>query len=239
MIKPLLFGKSALIMGICKGAGKKIAYMLAKAGATVILNYHASGKDNAEAIVKEINGSGGTAIAISTNPYSTDAINKLLKQIEEYTEGIDILVNYTDTYPDCNIYTDKGEQHEQKSYNASALLALEAIITTMKKKHYGRIINITSQAQHNNTYATNQFNLAANNGILNFTYYYASKLAQHGITINTITPAGPDIGTGNALYNKTGLTNTQHDIADMTLLLACNGYVSGQTINIGQYPQAS
>ncbi len=68
----LLHDKVAIVTGASKGIGAAVAVALARAGASVVVNY-ASNQAAAEDVVSRINGLGGRAIAVradvSTRPH--------------------------------------------------------------------------------------------------------------------------------------------------------------------------
>ncbi len=61
-----LTGKVAIVTGASKGIGAGIARLFAEAGASVVVNYSTSEKA-AHALVAEIEGSGGKAVAIQAD----------------------------------------------------------------------------------------------------------------------------------------------------------------------------
>ncbi len=78
---------------------------------------------------------------------------------------------------------------------------------------------------------------ASKAGMIGLTHGYASRLAKDGITVNAIAPAL--IETEMVTWNPNarsdwipmGRFGTVDEVADVVLLLATNGYVTGQTIH--------
>lgn len=108
----LLKGQKALVTGASYGLGEASARCLAKAGASVVVDYH-SEKEEAEAIVHDIVADGGEAIAISANVAKEDEVKAMFAQaLSEFGTSY-ILVNnaglqkdaaFTDmTLDDCNL----------------------------------------------------------------------------------------------------------------------------------------
>lgn len=88
----LLKDQKALITGASSGIGEAAARHLAKAGASVVINYH-SGKEAAEKIVSEIRAEGGEAIAIEANVAKEEEVLKMFAEMYQQLGTIDILVN--------------------------------------------------------------------------------------------------------------------------------------------------
>jgi 3-oxoacyl-[acyl-carrier protein] reductase len=233
-----LSGKTALITGAGKGIGKSIARCLAGAGATVIINYNIS-KDSAETLANEINHSGGKAIAIQANLHDANDVTNLFKQIHDHIGDIDILVNNAGIAKPQNpedISVD--DWSEVLNINlTSAFLTIQAAVPGMKLKHYGRIINISSVAAQTGGVIGPHY-AASKAGMLGLTHSYAALLARYGITVNTIAPA---LVETDMIRNNDNISpdliplkrfGQPEEVADVALLLACNGYVSGQTINV-------
>ena len=88
----LLKGQKALVTGASSGLGEASARYLAKAGASVVINYH-SEKEEAEKIVHDITAEGGEAIAIGANVAKEEDVKAMFAQMLREFGTIDILVN--------------------------------------------------------------------------------------------------------------------------------------------------
>jgi 3-oxoacyl-[acyl-carrier protein] reductase len=79
---------------------------------------------------------------------------------------------------------------------------------------------------------------ASKAGLIGLTHSYASLLAREGITANAIAPAliETDMIRGNDAIRPDlipiGRFGTPDEVAAVALLLASNGYISGQTIGV-------
>src|ERR1700750_814766 len=87
-----LTGKVAIVTGASKGIGAGIAKSLAAEGASVVVNYSSS-REGAERVVAEINGSGGTAIAVQGDVSQGGDVERLFAETEKAFGTLDVLVN--------------------------------------------------------------------------------------------------------------------------------------------------
>lgn len=106
----------------------------------------------------------------------------------------------------------------------SAFLVTQAVLPAMRARRWGRIIFISSVA-------------AQNGGILGGPHYAAS-LVKEGITANAISPAQieTDMITRHPGAKPNlipiGRFGTPVEMAEVVVMLAGNGYITGQTINV-------
>src|SRR5256885_4189487 len=92
-----LAGKVAVVTGASKGIGASIAKYLAAEGAAVIVNYSSS-KSGADAVVSEITGKGGKAVAVQANVAKESDIERLFTETKKAFGRLDILVNNAGIY---------------------------------------------------------------------------------------------------------------------------------------------
>src|SRR5580698_7192129 len=87
-----LDGKIALITGGSRGIGAGIAKRLAAEGAVVAITY-TKGSDAAAAVVKNIESTGGRAIAIQADAADADAVKAAVEKTVADLGRLDVLVN--------------------------------------------------------------------------------------------------------------------------------------------------
>ncbi|SEO05957.1 3-oxoacyl-[acyl-carrier protein] reductase [Mucilaginibacter gossypiicola] len=231
--------KVALVTGASKGLGKAIAFSLSKAGATVIVNYNSS-KTEAEAIVKQIEAEGGKAVALQADVSNEAAVKQLFEEIGKVAGSVDILVNNAGINPTKTLaeVTLADFQQSLDINLTSAFLTTQLAIPGMIEKNYGRIINFSSVAAQLGGVIGPHY-AAAKAGLIGLTHSYAAMLAKHGgITANAIAPAliETDMLKSNTNIKPTlipiGRFGQPDEVADVVLLLATNGYITGQTISV-------
>jgi 3-oxoacyl-[acyl-carrier protein] reductase len=118
----------------------------------------------------------------------------------------------------------------------SCFLVTQAFLPAMRTRKWGRIINISSVAAQIGGVVGPHY-AASKAGMLGLTHYYARYLAADGITVNAIAPAlietemtrtNVKASTSNIPMARFG---SVEEVSDIALLLATNGYITGQTIN--------
>lgn len=91
IIEKSLVGQRALVTGGNSGIGAAIALALAEAGARVAINY-LSNVEEAQALVAEIQASGGEAVAIQADVSQEDQVIAMFQQVIETWGSLDILI---------------------------------------------------------------------------------------------------------------------------------------------------
>src|SRR3954465_3479303 len=88
----LLKDKTALVTGGSRGIGRAIVQAFAAEGAKVAVVYRGS-QEAAEALVKEVQGAGGTAIALQCDVADLAAVEACVARAAKDLGPIDVLVN--------------------------------------------------------------------------------------------------------------------------------------------------
>lgn len=120
---------------------------------------------------------------------------------------------------------------------SSVFLMTQAVLPGMRARRWGRIINLTSvAAQLGSTMGVHY--AAAKAGVIATTKSYARLLAKEGITVNAIAPAliATEMVTSNPNIKPdmipVGRFGEVDECGDVAVLLASNGYITGQTIGV-------
>ncbi|MFM2430950.1 MAG: hypothetical protein RLZZ511_2163 [Cyanobacteriota bacterium] len=237
-----LEGKVAIVTGASRGIGRSTALALAAEGAAVVVNY-ASSSGAADAVVAEIVGSGGKAIALKADVSKEAEVDQMVETTIAQLGRIDILVNNAGITRDTLLLRMKLEDWQAViDLNLTGVfLCTRAISKIMLKQKSGRIINITSVAgQMGNAGQANYS--AAKAGVIGFTRTMARELASRGITVNAVAPGFIATDMTSDLNAEPILQmiplkryGQPEDIAGMVAFLGASpaaGYITGQVFNV-------
>jgi 3-oxoacyl-[acyl-carrier protein] reductase len=230
-----LRGRTALVTGGSRGIGAAIVRALAEAGAAVAINYRERAGE-ADALVKQIAGAGGRAIAIAADISQSDAVGKMIDRVRSDLGSIDILVNnagiaITRGVDDLT----EGDFDRTIAVNLkSVFLCTQAVLPDMRARQWGRIVNISSGAARGAGAIGPHYN-ASKAGIEGLTRGYAARLVKEGITVNAVAPSliETDMMKGQpqlASRIPLGRFGTADEVASAVMLLVDNAYMTGQTI---------
>lgn len=228
----------ALVTGASRGIGKSIALALAKAGCHVAVNYRQQAGAAGE-VRSEIEKLGKRVIAIQADVSVPADVERLVCETERQLGEIEILVNnagIAQTKPIAEITLEDWERILRVNLT-SAFLVTQRVLPGMRKRRWGRIINLSSVAAQTGGvigphYATSKA------GLIGLTHSYAALLAKEGITANAIAPAllETDMVTNNlnASPDRIPLGYFGHpdEAGRAAVLLAESDYITGQTINL-------
>ena len=233
-----LAGKVALVTGASRGIGKSIAVALATAGADVAVNYR-NREAAARATCAEIESLGRRAISAAADVSVAAQVAQLVDTVERELGSVSILVNNAGiTRPQPIVQITEQSWDEVLAINLkSVFLVTQAVLPKMRAARWGRIINLSSVAAQLGGVVGPHY-AASKAGILGLTHSYALLLAKEGITVNTIAPAliETEMVTGNPNARPdlipVGRFGAADEVAGAAVLLAANGYITGQTINV-------
>ena len=185
----MLAGKTAIVTGSTSGIGLGIAQALAENGANIVINGFGDPKaieETRASLSREHN----VGVAYSPADISKpDDIAAMIDLAHGEFGGADIVVN------DAGIqHVAPVEEFPVEKWDAilainlsGAFHAIRLAVPDMKRKKWGRIINIASA----HALVASPFKaayVAAKHGILGLTKTVALEVAEHGITANAICP---------------------------------------------------
>lgn len=233
-----LQGKVALVTGASRGIGRAAAVALARAGADVAINFRARA-DDARAVEAEIRALGHRAAAIQADVSVTTDLLRLVAETEGALGPIDILVNNAGIARPQPVeeITESDWDDLIRTNLTSCFLLTQAVLPSMRARQWGRIINLSSVAAQVGGVVGPHY-AASKAGMHGLTHYYANRFAKEGVTANTIAPAliETEMVTANLNAKPTlipvGRFGTIEEVGEIVVLLARNGYITGQTINV-------
>jgi len=237
-MKTELTGRIALVTGGRRGIGRAAAVALAKAGADVAVNFKSREAD-AQAVCAEVEGFGHRSLAVRADVSKAPEVVRLVQTVEKTLGRIDILVNNAGIgQPQSLAEITEKDWDEVLSVNLKSMfLITQAVLPGMRQRKWGRIIFLSSVAAQLGGVIGPHY-AASKGGAIGLTHSYAALLAAEGITANAIAPAliETDMITTNPKARPdlvpTGRFGTAEEVANVVVMLASNGYITGQTINV-------
>ena len=233
-----LGGNIALVTGSSRGIGRAIALALAKAGADVVVNYRTHDSE-ATQVSQQIEELGRRSLAIRADVSIASEVTSFIRTIETELGPVTILVNNAAiARPQPIEEITEQDWDELITVNLkSVFLVTQAVLPKMRAQRWGRIINLSSAAAQLGGVVGPHY-AASKAGIIGLTHSYASLLAKEGVTVNAIAPAliVTDMLTSNPKARPeripVGRFGAVEEVAEVAVMLAHNGYITGQTINV-------
>lgn len=174
---------TAIVTGGTRGIGLEIGRALIGAGYKVVGIYH--GNEEAAKLAQSTYG----IIPVKLDVADFDACQAAVKEIEATHGPISVLVNNAGITKDGFLHKMAADQwHAVIETNLTSCFNMcRAVVTGMRERQNGRIINISSiNGQKGQMGQTNYS--AAKAGMIGFTKALALENASKGITVNAICP---------------------------------------------------
>jgi NAD(P)-dependent dehydrogenase (short-subunit alcohol dehydrogenase family) len=182
-----LTGKVTVVTGASRGIGRACALACAAAGSDIVLGVRNPAK--AGELVAEIEAMGRRALAVELDIPNKDHIAGLIKTAVETFGRIDVLVNNVGVAPgDLAERVEESAVDEILNINIKGtFLMTQAVARHMIGRKQGRIISISSQAG-TNALRGEAIYCMSKAAINHLTRCLAAEWAEHGITVNTVSP---------------------------------------------------
>lgn len=184
-----LSGRVAVVTGASSGLGRRFALVLAANGAKVACL--ARRKARLDELVREIEASGGTALAIEADVTDTDAMTRAFDTVERQLGPVAIVVNNAGIANDASppgtiepLWQQVIDVNLSAVYRCAELAAGRMLASGTR----GSIVNIASIAGLFAHEATPISYTASKAGVIQLTRGHAVKLAASGIRVNAIAP---------------------------------------------------
>ena len=254
-----LKGRAAVVTGAGRGIGREVALMLAREGASVVVNDPGVGRGGekteerpADDVVADIVKAGGKATANYDSVADYLKAGLMVKQCVDEFGAIDILVNVAGNLRERMIWNMSEDDfdsvvavHLKGHWNMA-----HHAIKYMRQAGFGRIVNFSSDAFKG---SVGQCNYSASKaGIIGLTRSIAKETSKFGITANAICPSADTRMTDNEAvranrkrrfeaglmtkeqYERTLLPRGPEYIAPMTVYLCLDqaDYINGQVFHV-------
>jgi len=236
-------GRVALVTGASQGIGRACAIELARAGAKVALC--ARNVEKLQEVAREIAANGGESDAIKMDVANEEEIKAGVKAAVARFGKIDILVNNAGITRDQLVMRMKRTDWDDviNTNLTGPFLLIQAVIGSMLKQRWGRIINVTSifgqigQAGQAN-YASSKA------GLIGLTMAVAREVASRNITVNAVAPGWIETAMTTVLSDElketmrksvpVGRTGTDLEVAHAVKFLASEeaGYITGEVLKV-------
>lgn len=236
--------KVSLITGSSRGIGRSLAVMLGRDGGRIVVNYKQN-EELAGEVVKEVEGAGGSAIAVQADIEDPAAIDRLFDAAKQEYGRLDYYVSNAAASSFKKV-EDLQAHHLDRSYamNVRAfVLGAQRAVRLMSGG--GRIVALSSYGSIRvfPTYG----NLGAAKAALEaWVRYMAVEWAHLGINVNAVNGGIIDSDSSDFYYGVEGMPpfegvrpkipkrrkGTVKEVADVVafLLSDASEYVTGQTI---------
>lgn len=249
-----LRGQAALVTGASHGIGRAIALALARAGASVAVNFHSDDRRAAD-VVDAIGQAGGTAFAVRADVSREEDVDAMVRETIDRFGTIDILVNNSGIQKDSP-FTKMTRDDWQRVIDVNLtgqFLVSRAVVPEFLRRGVvatvsaaaGKIICISSV--HDRIPWAGRVNYATSKGgVKMFMESLAQEMAPRRIRVNGISPGavkteinrddwnGPDGGAQTLKQIPYGRWGEPDDIAKAALWLASDesDYVTGATLYV-------
>ena len=237
-----LSGKVAIVTGAGRNIGRAIAFALADAGASILVNARAN-RAEADAVAGEILAMGGKALIHIGDVADAKAVQAMADAAVNGFGRIDMLIN------NAALRREKPfAEMDYAEWRAILDVTLDgtfhctkACLPALRKSGAGRIVNIGGLSAH--TGAKNRAHVVtAKAGIVGLTRALANDLAADGITVNCVVPGligtprpkdKPEPAHHLSHQTITGERGKPEDVAAAVRFLCGPGarYITGQAIH--------
>ena len=180
--------RTVLITGGAKGIGAACAEHFACLGCNVVINYLTS-ETLAKNLQKELSDRGYNVLTVKADVSSKPQVEKMFELADKTFGGVDILINNAGISK-IGIFNDFSEEDYDNIFDVnmkSAYLCSKYAVSHMLKKHWGRIINISSMWGLVGASCEVPYS-ASKAALIGFTKSLAKELAPSGITVNSLAP---------------------------------------------------
>ena len=251
-----LDGRVVIVTGAGRGIGRSVALLLAREGASVVVNdlggaLDGSGADAAPArqVADEIAATGGAAVANGADVSDHAAAEDLIKTAIAAFGRLDVLVNTAGILRDRMVFNMTEQEwddvirvHLKGTFNTTKFAA--AYWREQRDESaQNRIINFTSVSGLHGSPGQPNY-AAAKMGIVGLTYSTANSLARYGVTVNAVSPGAATRMTESVPDERRRVRTVTDDderspdnVAPLVAYLASerSGWITGRIVHAAGY----
>ena len=230
-----LNGKVVLITGASSGFGEDAARLFAKEGSKVVLA--ARRLERLQALVEEIQNSGGEAVAIPVDINESAEINLMVQTALDIYGNIDILFNNAgfgamDWFE--NLTPQRQIETLVRVNLTGTMLVTYAVLPGMLERRSGHIINMASVAgliasPLITTYSASKY------GVRAFTDALRREVTPFGVKVSGIYPGPAETEFGSHLDRH----RTREKINSIADLRMTSEYVAHRVVDVARHPRRS
>ena len=231
-----LEGRVALVTGAAQGIGRAIAAKLAMHGAELVLVDQRISSETAAMIDRP-------SLPLVADVSRDEDWARLASDAEKKYGHVDIIINNAAYYPHADLEELSLEvwQRTLAVNLTSIFLSAKHFVPPMRRRRWGRIVNISSNMIGTNTTGMSHY-MTTKMGMMGFTRGLANEVGNEGITVNTVLPAITNAAATTAMPNdvKRAVWQLQaiqrfaepEDIAGPVAFLCGGdaGFITGQSV---------
>ena len=228
--------KVLLITGSGKRIGREIVLRLPVEKYKFVIHYNESKKD-ADNVIKKIKSNGGEAKSIKFDLSKSKLIGKFAKSCEKLYGRIDVLINNASIFKSQSFWniTEKDFDTFLAVNLKAPFLLSQHISKGMKRRRYGKIINITDSVGVRKTWKDYSCYCISKGGLETMTKVLSLELSPY-IQVNSIAPGAilkPIKSVNKKIHRSTYNSEKALDsLTNSVELLINSDFLSGESINI-------
>ncbi|WP_207921320.1 3-oxoacyl-ACP reductase family protein [Micromonospora sp. KC721] len=229
----------ALVTGASGGFGAAVAIELDRLGCRVALHYN-SAADGAREVSEQLT---NDSTVVQANVGDWESVSAMHRRITEQLGEVDILVSNAAIRKDALMMSQAPDVWAEviQTNLLGTFHACRAVLPSMVKRRWGRIINVVSPSALVATSGQTAY-AASKSGVIALTRTLATECGRRGVTVNAISPGFMETRmTANATDKfRQNLTanlpvprlTTPEEVAPTVGVFLDNGYLTGQVLSV-------